>query len=78
MVSINFYSDLIFNNTWNKDLLVNGDGNYSFNSFSTIIDSIDDNDKYNGSASMKGIYIIEKAISEGRALDLFINLNDIS
>ena len=70
-------SDLIFGNDWGGDWL-KPYGNDSFVHYSTILanEAGDTSTKEDSSSSYKGMYIIEKAVQEGRALDLFVNVSD--
>lgn len=70
-------SDLIFYNGWDGDWL-KPYGSDSFVHYSTILanEANDISTKEDSSSSYKGMYIIEKAVQEGRALDLFVNVTD--
>ena len=68
-------SDLVFNNDWNGDCL-KPYGYDSFVHYSAILanEAGNPSTKEDSSSSYKGMYIIEKAVQEGRALDLFVDV----
>lgn len=72
-------SDLIFYNGWDGDWL-KPYGSDSFIHYSTILanEADDISSKEDSSSSYKGMYIIEKAVQEGRALDLFVDVTNSS
>ena len=68
-------SDLLYTTSYSVDSLQHGDGNEHF---SDILLNTDESTHKDYSSGFKGVYIIEKALQEGRALDLFYSTGSVN